>query len=201
MVDVANEAMLLIGMKSVQSLDDPKNSQDRAVAQVIDGVRRDLILMHRWNGATKRVSLARDAEDPAFQFEAQYVLPSDLLRLDRTIPQDQIYKIEGNKLLTDSDVANIVYMSDEKDPNVLGQNFQMAMKFLLASRVNKALSGDERVTASMRNEFDNALAEARYIDSDQASAAENISPGLFITTMARYGVTGSGSTLLPPNGV
>ena len=198
MVDVANEAMLLIGMKSVQSLDDPKNSQDRVVAQIIDGVRRDLLLQHRWDGATKRAVLAKDTESPAFGYTDQYILPTDILRLDRVIPQDQDYKIEGNMLLTDAGEANIIYVSDETDPNVLGLNFQMAMKFLLASKCAKALTGDERLSASMRNEFDKAIADARYIDSDQASSNERVRPSTFLNERRRYGQ--GGSTEVPLQG-
>lgn len=191
LIDVANEAMFLIGMKSVQSLDNPQSRQDRLVASIIDGVRRDLLLEHRWDGATKRATLAEDTETPDFGYDTQYDLPSDFLRLDRMDVQDQDFKIEGLKLLTDAGEAKIVYVSDETDPNVLGYNFQTAMKFLLASRCAKPLTGNERLAASMRNEYDNAIANSRYIDSDQSSAGERIRPSTFLNERLRYGQGGS----------
>ena len=196
-IDVANEAMFMIGGQSIQSLSDPKNRQDRLVSSIIDGVRKDLLKDHRWNGATKRVSLAADVATPAFGYTVQYSLPADFLRLDRTIPEDQNYKIEGNKLLTDDDVVNIIYIANEPDPNVLGHNFQTAMKFLLASRCAKALTGDEQLSMSMRNEYDKELASARYTDSDQASSAEKIRPTLFLSERSRYGNSGSTSSEVP----
>lgn len=191
LIDVANEAMFLIGEDKIQSLDSPTNRRDRLVASIIDGVRRDLLLAHRWNGATKRATLAADTATPDFGYDTQYDLPSDFLRLDRMEVQDQDYKIEGLKLLTDGTDAKIVYIADETDPNLLGPNFQYAMKFLLASRCAKPLTGNERLAASMRNEYDAAIADARYVDSDQHSKSERIRPSTFLGERLRYGQGGS----------
>lgn len=80
-IDIFNRALVILGEERVSS-----PSQDvkaaRELSAVWETTRRALLRGYRWGFAMKRAQLAALASAPLTQFDFQYLLPSDFLRLD-----------------------------------------------------------------------------------------------------------------------
>ena len=77
---------------------------------------KSLLRSYDWPFARKRATLSQDTTSPLFQWDYQYVLPSDFSRLllinefDITDGLDDRWTIEGKRILTNYDTMNIVYI-------------------------------------------------------------------------------------------
>lgn len=80
-IDIFNRALVILGEERVSS-----PSQDvkaaRELSAVWETTRRALLRAYRWGFAMKRAQLAASSTAPSFQFDYQYPLPSDFVRLD-----------------------------------------------------------------------------------------------------------------------
>lgn len=80
-VEIMNMALVILGEQRIASpTEDVKAA--RELSAVWDISRRALLRAYRWGFAMKRVALAASATAPAFQFDYQYQLPADFVRLD-----------------------------------------------------------------------------------------------------------------------
>ena len=99
-VSIASNALLLLGAKTINSLDE---GTDRATlsANLYDSLRDDMLRSHPWNCAVKRVLLAPDTDVPAFDYGAQFTLPADWLKTLSVGPDgyEVDYKHESGKIL------------------------------------------------------------------------------------------------------
>lgn len=116
-VSICSNALLRLGDKTISSFED---GTDRAVlASNLWPDARDYVLRrHPWNCAIKREVLAPDAVAPAFGWQYQFQLPADWLRTIQ-VGEDgerQPYKIEGRKILMDSNVLKLVYVFRNDNP-------------------------------------------------------------------------------------
>lgn len=78
-VSICSNALLRLGAQTIASLSE-SNDRARLAANLYDTVRDSTLRSHPWNCAVKRVILAPDSTVPAFDFTAQFTLPSDWLK-------------------------------------------------------------------------------------------------------------------------
>lgn len=108
--DLANQALLLLGADTIASLTEEK-TEARAANLIVDRSIDYVLSLHPWKCAIKRVSIAPESTAPAFEFTAQFTLPSDLIRLLRIYNFDrEAYRMEGNRLLCDESELSIIYI-------------------------------------------------------------------------------------------
>lgn len=80
-VDLFNRACILLGENPVSApTEDTKRA--RTLLAVYDTTRDALLRGYRWGFAMKRAALPALSDAPLHQFDLQYQLPSDFLRLD-----------------------------------------------------------------------------------------------------------------------
>lgn len=124
-VQIANRALTKLGQARVISLgDDVKTAS--TINSMYDAVLEAELRSHVWNFAKAREVLPALAAKPAFDFERQYQLPADCLRIlrvgDTVIhPRrvyDHLYSIEGRHILTNLGAPlRIRYVRKVTDPN------------------------------------------------------------------------------------
>lgn len=100
-IDIINAALNKLGEQVLTSVADVSVAGRLATATY--SIYRDALLReHDWNFATKRASLTALAETPVWEFDFQYNLPGDCLRLiEIENPSQCKYRNEGRKILTD----------------------------------------------------------------------------------------------------
>jgi len=166
-VEIINEAMLHLGK---QMISDRKQgiSEARASDRIFDHTRDEVLRVHNWSRATKRIKLARLASTDSqltglFDYDFGFAMPNDYIRMS---PQTNIrgaFRIEGNVFLTNEAEVNLVYVTNDisfypRDPNVTS-----LISLLLASKLAIALTGDINRKVMLKREYDDLLDEATYV--------------------------------------
>lgn len=164
-VTICNVALSQLGAKVIHSMDD--ESKNAAWCDMFyDSARRTCLQMHPWNFAIRRLELARDAATPVYGFQYQFTLPADNLRL-LGVEDDNSYRVESYKILTNSKTCFISYISDVTDVSSWSQPFvnlmQAAMRKDLSFPITKD-SGQEQLSEQL---FDKALKLAKQVDTSE----------------------------------
>lgn len=177
-VDICNSALLRVGAASIMSLDD-NSPEARACVVCYDSNRRAELRKYVWRFALMRARLAPDSDTPAFDYQYQFTLPADCLRV---LPPDNDpscdWSVEGRKVLTNypatssdgaSPVLNLRYIGDVTDATQFDSAFYDVMSLSLASDLCEKLTQDAQKKAVIDREYATAVALAR-----QTSAYEMI---------------------------
>ena len=170
-VDICNGALNQLGATTILSLtEDSKNARlcNSRFTQVRDGVFRS----HPWNCLQKRIELAQDSTAPAWGFKYAYTLPADCLRLLRILDYDSNYKVEGRKILSDTETMKILYVSRVTDPNEYDESLRETLSSALSADIAFAVTSNNTTATNMYNLFQDKLKDARFIDSTEGQNVE-----------------------------
>ena len=177
-ISIINEALALIGVPSIATLQDNINAAK--VASQMYGTARDALLrMHTWGFATQRAALTEDTA-PAFGTEKRYLLPTGCLRVVELYSTTTSWTIEGMWLLTDDASAQIKYIYRETDTTKYDALFTEAFIYYLASRMAYPLTRSRELAASIHGDFLKAFALAKGVDANEDAPIELISRALLI---------------------
>lgn len=170
-VDIANNALVKLGASTIISF--TENSQAaRAVNVIYDQLRNSVLRDHKWNFATKRVTLAQNSEAPAFEYVYSYALPTDCLRVIQMERRDMIFQIEGRNLLTDESPAKIIYIAEISDPNQYDAMFIEAFSARLAAELAVPLTDSRTLANDMMSMYEGKIRDARSLDSQESGEME-----------------------------
>ena len=170
-VDICNGALNQLGATTILSLtEDSKNTRlcNSRYTQVRDSVFRS----HPWNCLQKRVELAQDTTAPAWGFKYAYTLPADCLRLLRILDYDSNYKVEGRKILSNTETMKILYISRVTDPNEYDESLREILSSALGSDIAFAVTSNNTTATNMYNLFQDKLKDARFVDSTEGQNVE-----------------------------
>lgn len=198
-IDIVNSALIRLGVEHINSLTD-NNKRARVMNSLYNIARRRLLEDHIWNFALKRTELAKTGNTPLFNYEHEYQLPGDFLRLveednnggfiftyhfpvEGTFP---VYEIEGDKLLTDLETVKIVYVFDSDEVAKFSASFVKALYLELAAEASYTITQNPALTADIRNEKEAVLAQARAIGSGQDSSDDSPDPNDFVVVRGRF---------------
>ena len=182
-VDICNGALNQLGATTILSLtEDSKNARlcNSRFTQVRDGVFRS----HPWNCLQKRVELAQDTTAPAWGFKFAYTLPADCLRLLRILDYDSNYKVEGRKILSNTETMKILYIGRITDPNEYDELLRETLSSALSADIAFAVTSNNTTATNMYNLFQDKLKDARFVDSTEG---QNVDQDLGMTDVIDAG--------------
>jgi len=175
-VQICNNALIKVGSDIISSL--TENTKGAKLCNQLYSILRDeLLRMHPWNFAVKRVQLAAESTAPDFEFTYQYQLPSDFLRLLDVYNYSTRYRVEGDKVLSDDDTIQIIYIAQITDPQMFDSAFSEVLATRLASEIAYSLSGSRSLADSLTEIYSRKLSMAKMAD-----AQENYNDSLRIDT-------------------
>lgn len=173
-VSIANGALQRLGAKRISSFtQDHPNA--RSVNVAFDGVRQSLLRRYDWSFAIKRASIAADSEGPVWGDWNRYSLPNDFIRLlrDDESGQQVDFKIEGLYILSaNASPLEIRYIADIDDPTYFDAAFVEAFEHKLAEEICEDVTSSTSKKASIQQDFEEAIAEARRVGAIEKPAAE-----------------------------
>ena len=172
-VDIANNALTLLGASTISSLtEDTKNA--RLCNQRYEPIRNRVFRSHNWNCLIKRVELAQDSTGPVIEYTYGYTLPSDCLRVLKvhngttdSIASALDYKVEGRKIVTDEGTVYLVYVALDTDPNNYDSYLYEAVSHQLAADLAYAITNNSTLANQYMSRADERLREARFIDATE----------------------------------
>lgn len=163
-VDIANLGLSHIGARAqIVSISPPDGSVESGYcARFYPLVRRELLEIHSWSFASKRIALAQ-VTNPSTIWAHAYAMPADCVKARRVLPLALIstyatalmsyeehfsedltntvfterggspYETEGGVLLTNEPDAVLIYTRDVTDSNAFSPRFVIAAGMLMAS--------------------------------------------------------------------
>lgn len=168
-VSICNEALSLIGAKSILSFDD-NNENARRCASIYDTTRRALLRMHPWSFAKKRTQLAPVSTHPTFGYHNSFPLPHDFVRVISAGVEN--YEIEGRHILANTDLINLQYVSDQDNEELWDSLFAECMVLYLVHKLAKPITGSQSESDSAWQKLQNMLKQARSINGQERPAQD-----------------------------
>lgn len=160
---ICNSALVKLGVEPIASL--TENSKPAKLCKSQYPLMRDKLLRsHYWNFAIKRVEIAGVAADPLFEFDYQYQLPADCLRVIYDQEKDVVFKVEGDKLLSNLSTITIKYVSRITTVGLYDANFVDALAYMLALDLTYALNQSKGLRDRLEIALKNELKDAKSID-------------------------------------
>lgn len=146
-VDICNVSLSHLGdIASITAIAPPDGSvQADHCARFYPIARNELLELHAWNFAVKRVALAEIEQDPTGAWGYRYGMPSNCLRALAVLAEDsddgddsKRYIIEAQDdgtvtILTDEPTATLRYIALVTDTTRFSTAFAMTLSWLLAS--------------------------------------------------------------------
>ena len=168
-VQLCNLALANVGDEQITSL--TENSKAARLCNLVYEPMRDATLRaHPWNFAIKRIELAANTLTPAYEYNTQFTLPSDFLRLIGTNMLDTAkFTVEGNQLLCNVSALKIKYIYAVTDPNVFDWLFNEALSARIAAELSIAMTDNRSLTVDLFNLFSTKLSDARTADATEGT--------------------------------
>jgi len=163
-IDIASNALQMIGAGSINSFDD--SGAGAAVAKALyEDLLTALLTDTYWRFAMKKQSLNQLSQSPLNEFKYAYQIPTDNLKIERIYPRI-FYKIYRDLIYTDASSIEIDY-AFRPDTTLLPSYFVLAFTYKLASEFSLAVTDNEQKNALYEGKFRDALAKAFSADAQQ----------------------------------
>lgn len=159
-VAVCNRALSKIGDELIiLSLDD--NTKSAKYCKALYADTRDFVLRsYPWRFALKRYVLAPLKEKPLFGYAYQFSLPFDCLRVWK-MQENEPYQVEGQCLLTDSNVCRFIGISRVEDAGLFDPMFVEAFSLRLAAELAVPLAASVSLRDSLIKEYQQFVQQAK----------------------------------------
>lgn len=176
-VGICNRALQKLGASRITSLtEDSPNA--RSCNNAYESVRNAEMAAHPWSFARRRAELAADSDDPLFDYENQFTLPADYLRI---LPPDDNYvdwqiesKSDGSLvILTNYDAPlEIVYIARVEDPNLYHALFIEALACRLALELCEEITQSNSKADRLERQYKQAISEARRVNAFERTSED-----------------------------
>ena len=170
---ICNQSLAKIGSKRINNYEDADEASLEAIQcrQHYESTRDALLRSFEWPFAAARAKLSEDTSAPAFEWDNQFLLPADFLRLKLSYLVDdsdyvnERFEIEGNLYLTNDTEVQIKYIKKVTDPTKFDTLFVKLFVCELALDMLPALGGTNTavLTDKIQKERDKWESKARTV--------------------------------------
>lgn len=188
--EIVNRSLTRIGAaKRLASLATDTSPIGLTAQSVYRGAVETCLVLHPWDFALTRTSLAADAQAPAFGAARAFSLPGDCLRWLPPDRADDIFfeaEEEGGKLLTDAEAPLPVrYIRMVEDPRLYSPHFVDLLVYRLGLEMAYAVTALAEVSRLTEDGFTAALLQAKRIEGKKAPRRDRRDAGGYSWLEAR----------------
>lgn len=162
--DIVNAALLRIGAQTISSFEE-NSTRARKVKLSYPQARRNIIRLHNWDCATKRVTLSATTTAPSFGYSKTINLPNDFLKV-KSVNQSS-YTLEGSTILCDSQSIELIYLFDNQNVKTWDATLAEAVILKLAGELAQSLASNVSLSERLKGELERHVRRARAVDSQQ----------------------------------
>jgi hypothetical protein len=175
-VGICNSALIKVGQAPISSIDQDTRAA-KTLKAVFELVQDEVMASHPWNFALKRVALTPTATTPAYEYDYEYDLPNDCLRVleleSDIVMIDNNWIVEGRKLLSNDALINMRYIYRNEDYNSWSAVFAEVMAWRIAFSIAYNMTQSTERERACGEGLKTALISARSVDG-----AEGVLRGL-----------------------
>jgi len=206
--DICNMALGKIAASRIVNLADTSENTPEAIQCRLhfEQTRDALIRSHYWRFASARAELTQDSTDPDFEWDSQFVLPTDFMRLksvfgDNFTPTGNTtlsFAIEGQRILTDCDSVSIRYIKKVEDPTEFDSLFVEVFVLTLALRLLAPLSGaSPKLQQVLATELRLIMPSVRALDRQETNTIGRENRRPWLEARVRGGNSGFSQATVP----
>ena len=172
-------ALAKIGAGRINNLDDSTESSPQAIQCRLhfEQTRDALIRSHWWGFASARASLSQDTVDPDFEYDNQFILPNDFVRLKSVYGDNgtdtgdlrTTFAIEGDRLLTNESSIDIRYIKKVTDPTKFDTLFIEVLVLKLALKIISLAGANPKLMETITTELRLTMPQVRAIDRQETN--------------------------------
>ena len=130
-IDLASNALLLIGEETISSFTDDSTAA-LVAANLYELTFESLLTLHPWRFASKQATLSRLTDTPVTDWAYAYQLPSDFMVAQHIDDATEMYQIYGDKLYSDNTTVILDY-TFKPDESFLPAYFAELLEYRLAA--------------------------------------------------------------------
>ena len=169
--ELCNLALGRIGAKRINNLETDQTLEAIQCRLHYPQTRDAVLRSCWWPFALTRVALEQAEEGPINEWDNQFILPSDFLRLKEMFEDGVLkkrmprisYHLESEKILTDETSVAIIYVRREKDTAKFDPMFTEVLALTLAMRLSMPLARDNVMRRELQEELFIVNKKARTI--------------------------------------
>lgn len=169
-VDICNSALRKLGVERINSLTED-NSRAKVCNDRYDILRDEMLRSHPWKFAIKRTTAAAILAVPLFDWEKQYQLPSDCLRVLRVNDDYTKWSQEGDKILSNETSCKIKYISRVEEA-LFDSSFIEVLAFRMAVDMCYSITQSTAREQTLQAQYAVFLADARSFSAQTANQDE-----------------------------
>jgi hypothetical protein len=166
---IANQALARIGASRINNIDTGETTEAIQARTHYETTRDSLLQSHLWRFALARATLSEDTETPDFEYDHQYILPTDCLRVIGVYDTTNTYVVEGDRLLTDDDSVEIWYLKRITDPTQFSPLFIECLVLQLAMKLVPPLSEHPTLRRELQEEYLRLIMQVRTINLQETN--------------------------------
>ena len=176
--DIVNMALAVFGALRIENLDSDTSLQAVHARIHYDQTRDALIRSHYWRFASARATLTEDSESPDFEFDNQFDLPTDFMRLKSVFGDNftatentrHSFAIEGQLLLTNDSSVELRYIKKVTDVTEFDALFVEVLVLKLALKLVGALAGGSlKIKNAIHLDLKPLMSQVRAIDRQETN--------------------------------
>lgn len=166
---IANGALVKLGQQLITSINDTSSNAANICKERIANAKEVVLTSFPFNGSISRTTLAADTATPAYDYDNQFSLPTDCLRLITVEPAfaDTDYALEGRKILFSGDTLEIIYIKNVTDYNELDALTNEAISCYLAYDISYLITNDNQTTERMMMMYEKTIKKAKASNNRQ----------------------------------
>lgn len=169
--EICNLALRKLGEARITSLTEDSPAA-RTLSDVYEFARDATLRDHPWNFAIKRATLAADSSTPAYEFDVQYAVPADCLRVLGADIDDgsEPWKVEGGYILTNATAPLYVkYIARIEDEGLFDASFVNAFASRLAYEVAETITQNTQKKEAMARDYEVSIRNAKKSDAQEGT--------------------------------
>lgn len=163
-IDIASNALMLIGDNPISSFSDP-GAGAAAAANLYQEVKESALSFHPWSFALKEQELSRLSASPDTRtgFKYAFQKPTDIVRIWKIMPHSY-YEVVGSKIYSNETALFMRYIYDVSE-TAMPSSFVKALEYQLAAELAIPVTEDEKKAAYYSDKAIKQIAKASNIDS------------------------------------
>jgi hypothetical protein len=166
-----------IGAKRILNIDTDSSPQAQKCKTHFEQTRDALLRSHWWGFASAREKLSADTVTPDFEWDFQFILPADFLRM-KSIYEDTIsdvayrsYAIEGDRLLSNESEMSIRYVKRITDPTKFDELFTELLVLHLALKLVSIAGANTKMSELLIKEIRLLEPRVRTVDAQETNTS------------------------------
>ena len=173
---ICNAALAKIGAKRINNIDTDTSPEAIQCRTHYEMTRDALIRSHWWRFASARKKLAEDVTEPDFEWDSQFILPNDFLRM-KSIYENRFsdenyrsYVLEGQRLLTNESTMKIRYIKKVTDVTEFDPLFVEVLVLQLALKLVPALAKtDPKLKTDIKDDLKLLMPAVKALDEQETN--------------------------------